>query len=390
MTLTFKFIELLLRQKLLGKGLKGELNVPVIVSFAVTRECNLRCSHCHASAREAMSDELSMKEAMRAIEEMRNLGTQVLIFSGGEPLLRKDFVVNLASLCIDVGIIPAILTNGQLLTDKMALELKDAGIAAVGIPIDSVVPENHDMLRCSKGAFEKAVRAIKSCLAMDLEVVVTTMALSGTLDEIPLRTEFLRRLGVNQVAIYDLVPTGRGKDVIDQAMTQSQRISLIRYLRDVQEKEQMVFTISGGQPLYPEIVTQLHKSRGTRPRDCLLKQFWVNSPIGCHAGLLYFSLRPNGDVFPCTFLPLKVGNIRQQSLSTIWYHSEVLNKLRQRKLLKGRCGECDYREYCGGCRGRAYALTGDYLESDPACLEELLREVNVAPAAVERFGFCVG
>jgi radical SAM protein with 4Fe4S-binding SPASM domain len=327
---------------------------------------------------------------MRAINEMVELGTEALIFSGGEPLLRKQFVMALAEYCVDVGVIPAMLTNGVLINHKVALELKDAGIMAVGIPIDSVNPESHDKLRNVPGTFAKAVNAVKACMDVDLEVVITTMALKDTFNEMPQRLEFLADLGVDQVAVYDLVPVGRGKDVMDQAMSQPQRVSLIKYLQRMQEDDEMVFTMSGGLPLYPDIVSEMHESNGTKPRDLLLKQFWIHAPVGCHAGVLYFSLRPNGDVYPCTFLPVKVGNIREQSLTAIWRNSKILNQLRERRLLKGKCGECAYRETCGGCRGRAYACTGDYLETDPVCLEDLLSEEKVFPSTIKRFGWCVG
>jgi radical SAM protein with 4Fe4S-binding SPASM domain len=305
-------------------------------------------------------------------------------------LLRKDFVKALARYCVDVGIIPAVLSNGVLLNHQVAYELKDAGIAAVGIPIDSVYPENHDRLRNVPGSFDKAVRAIRACLDMDLKVIVTTMALKDTYDEMTDRLYFISRLGVDQVAVYDLVPVGRGKNVIDLAMTKEQRFGLIKRLEKMQEQNDMVFSMSGGQPLYPEIVSEMHKSNGTKAKDLLLKEFWVHAPIGCHAGVMYFSLRPNGDVFPCTFLPVKVGNIREQSLVDIWRNSPILKQLRNRKLLKGHCGECGYRETCGGCRGRAYACSGDYLETDPICIEDLMKEEKVFPSTIERFGFCVG
>lgn len=385
-----KLLELLLRQKLFGTGLKGEPNTPLIVSYAVTKACNLRCLHCHIEAREALANELSLKEAMQAIDEMANLGTEALIFSGGEPLLRKDFVLTLAEYCVDAGIIPAVLTNGMLLNHKVAWELKDAGIMAVGIPLDSSNPECHDKLRNVPGTFEKAVKAVKACLDVDLEVVITTMALKYTFDDMPKRMDFIANLGVDQVAVYDLVPVGRGKDVMDQAMSHTQRVNLIRYLQRVQETREMVFTMSGGLPLYPEIVSEMHKSNGTKPKDLLLKQFWIDATVGCHAGILYFSLRPNGDVYPCTFLPVKVGNIREQSLTDIWYNSKVVNELRERSLLKGKCGACEYRETCGGCRGRAYACTGDYLETDPVCLRDLLLEERVFPSTIKHFGWCVG
>ena len=390
MGIGLKLLELLLRQKLLGKGLKGEQNTPLIVSYAVTKACNLRCLHCHVEAREALADELSLGEAMRAIEEMASLGTKALIFSGGEPLLRKDFILALAEHCVDVGIIPALLTNGILLNHKAAVQLKEAGIMAVGIPIDSSNPECHDKLRNVPGTFEKAVHAIKACLDVDLEVVITTMAMKDNYSDIPKRIELVAKLGADQVAVYDLVPVGRGKAVMDQAMDQTQRASLIRYLQHVQETREMVFTMSGGLPLYPEIVSEMHRANGTKPKDLLLKQFWIDASVGCHAGIFYFSLRPNGDVYPCTFLPVKVGNIRKQSLTDIWYNSKVLKELRKRSLLKGKCGACEYRATCGGCRGRAYACTGDYLETDPVCLRELLIEEKIPPAAIEKFGFCVG
>ena len=387
---TLKLLELMLRQKLLGQGLKGEPNTPLIVSFAVTKACNLRCLHCHVSAKEAMTDELNVKEAMHAIDEMASLGTEALIFSGGEPLLRKDFVLTLAQYCEDNGVIPAMLSNGLLITPEVALQLKDSGIKAIGIPIDSVIPENHDKLRNLPGTFKKAVSAIKTCLDIDLEVIVTTMALKDTYNEMPKRIEFLSNLGVDEVAVYDLVPVGRGKDVMDQAMSNVQRVNLIRYLQGLQENSEMVFTMSGGIPLYPEIATEMHKSHGTKSKDLLVKEFWIHNSVGCHAGILYFSLRPNGDVYPCTFLPIKVGNIREQNLTDIWRNSEVLNTLRQRQALKGKCGGCDFRESCGGCRGRAYACTGDFLETDPVCLRDLMVEEKVSPIDVKRFGWCVG
>jgi len=337
-----------------------------------------------------MSDELNLKEATHAIDEMASLGTQAVIFSGGEPLLRKDFVLSLAEHCDDLGIIPAMLSNGLLITPHTALQLQEAGIKAIGIPIDSVVPEKHDHLRNLPGTFNKAVAAIKTCLEIDLKVVITTMALKDTYGEMPKRIEFLKDLGVDEVAVYDLVPVGRGKDIMDQAMTMEQRTNLIRWLHSKQEDTEMTFTMSGGMPMYPEIACEMHRNHGTKAKDLLIKEFWIHNGIGCHAGNMYFSLRPNGDIYPCTFLPIKVGNIREQSLTEIWRNSEALKNLRQRHTLKGKCGGCEYREGCGGCRGRAYACTGDYLETDPVCLRELMIEEKVSPGDIKRFGWCVG
>lgn len=389
MGIGLQLLELALRQKL-GSGMKGDPETPLIVSYTITKACNLRCLHCHVSAREAMPDELNVQEAMQAIDEMADLGTRAIIFSGGEPLLRKDFVLTLAEYCLDAGIIPAMLTNGILLDSKVAWELKDAGIQAVGLPIDSVNSATHDKLRNVPGSFEKTVKAVGVCLDVDLEVVVTTMALKSTFEEIPKRIDFIASLGVDEFAVYDLIPVGRGKNMMEETMTQEQRMNLVCYLQYLQENTEMVFTMSGGQPLYPEIVVEMHKRNETNSKDLLLKQFWIHESVGCHAGKSYFSLRPNGDVYPCTFLPVTVGNIMKQSLHEIWYDSPILNELRDRRKLKGKCGECEFRENCGGCRGRAYACTGDYFESDPSCLRDLMMEEGVMPSTIKRFGWCVG
>ncbi len=178
--------------------------------------------------------------------------------------------------------------------------------------------------------------------------------------------------------------------MIEEAMTQEQRFDTVKYLQSLQEQTEMVFTMSGGQPLYPEVVVQMHKNRATDSKDLLLKQFWIHNPVGCHAGISYFSLRPNGDVYPCTFLPINVGNIREKNLKDIWRNSKTLNQLRNRQLLRGACGKCKFRETCGGCRGRAFTCTDDFLESDPLCLRDLMESEEVLPQNIKRFGWCVG
>jgi len=381
---TLKLLRLLLRQTLTGKGLKGKEVTPQIVSFAVTKACNLSCLHCHVDAQKALPDELTLPEAIRAVDELAALGTEALIFSGGEPLLRKKFVLALADYCVDIGIIPAMLTNGVLVDHKVACELKDAGVMALGIPIDSVHPEVHDRLRNVPGTFRKALRAIRACLDVDMKVVVTTMALRSNCSEVPRMIDFVSELGVDQVAIYDLVPNGRGRQIPDEIMHPEQREQVIKYLQSVQEDKEMVFVF------YPEIAATMHETRGSSAPNLLLKQFWIDAPVGCHAGINYLSLRPNGDVYPCPFLQIKAGNIREQSLTDIWYGSSLFKQLRDRSLLHGKCGECRYRDVCGGCRGRAYAYCGDFLAEDPVCLKGLMEKEGVYPETVKRFGWCVG
>lgn len=385
-----KLFEMLLRQKMLRKGIKGKSLTPQVVSYSVTRACNLNCPHCHADARDAEPDELTLEEATLAIDEVATLGSEVLIFSGGEPLLRKNFVLRLTEHCIDLGIIPAMLTNGILLDSKTASELKDAGMLAVGVPLDFAAPKRHDEFRGVPGVFKKTVEAIKACLKVDLKVVVTTMALKENFNELPKLVDLLVGLGVDNVILYDFVPTGRGKEIANIGMPQEQWAEMLDYIRRIHEEMDILFTVSGGEPLYPGLILELHKQYETNPPDKFLKPFLIHSRVGCHAATHYFSLRPNGDVYPCPFLHLNAGNIRKHSLMEIWYNSKLFNMLRRRSLLKGKCGNCAYRENCGGCRARAYVQTGDYMESDPNCPLELFSKKRIELSAIECFGLCIG
>ncbi|MBC7131213.1 radical SAM protein [Candidatus Bathyarchaeota archaeon] len=390
MDIRLKLFQLMLRQKILGKGLEGKPLTPQIVSYAVTRACNFACSHCHASAREAMPDELTIEEAKKAVEEMAALGTEVIIFSGGEPLLRKGLILTLTEECMDLGIIPAMLTNGMLLDQQTAARLKDAGMMVVGIPIDYAFPERQDAFRGVRGAFKAAVNAIKACLAVDLKVVVTTMILKNNLNDIPRIVDFLNILGVDQIVLYDLIPVGRGRELSELAISHEQRVKLLDYLYRVHNERDMLFLVSGGNPLYPGALLELHKQDDTKPPDKLLRQFLIQSQVGCHAGIHYFSLRPNGEIYPCPFLQISAGNIRKKSLSEIWRCSALFHQLRDRHRIKGKCGQCPYRSVCGGCRARAYIYTGDLFGEDPLCPIEAFAEMHVSMPAIECFSLCVG
>jgi radical SAM protein with 4Fe4S-binding SPASM domain len=390
MDVRIKMLQLLLQQVFLGRGMKGKPFTPQIVSYSVTSACNYRCPHCHADAGKATQNELTIEEARRVVNEMAELGTEVIIFSGGEPLLRKGFILSLARYCFDLGIMPVILTNGSLLDYKTAQELKDAGIIAAGIPLDYATPQRFDELRNAPGAFESAIRAIKACHKADLPVAATIMLFQDSLNELPKLMDLLYNLNVEQAVLYDFIPVGRGTKISDLVMDYEQRVKLLDYLFRIQAEREMFFLISGGSPLYPGIVLEMHKKYGIKAPRRLLKSFLVQSKFGCPAGIQYFSLRPNGDVYPCPFLQLKTGNVREQSLSNIWYSSEILANLRNRNLLKGKCNKCSYREICGGCRAKAWLKEGDYLASDPNCSIDLFKAKRIDPTAIDCVSICVG
>ncbi|MEM0313835.1 MAG: SPASM domain-containing protein, partial [Candidatus Bathyarchaeia archaeon] len=190
--------------------------------------------------------------------------------------------------------------------------------------------------------------------------------------------------------LYDFLPIGRGRELASVGMSQEQWTEMLDYIRKIQEEMGILFLVSGGEPLYPGLILELHKQWETSPPDKFLRPFLIHSRVGCHAAIHYFSLRSNGDVYPCPFMHISAGNIREHSLTEIWYNSKLFTTLRQRSLLKGKCGSCAYRENCGGCRARAYIQTGDYMESDPNCPLELLSKKRINLSSIECFGLCVG
>ena len=294
--------------------------------------------------------ELTTEECLRVLDDLAALGTEMVILTGGEPLLRRD-IYDIASAAADRGMWVVMGTNGVLVTDAVAKKMIECGVKGVGISIDSVDPEKHNSFRGGPDAWEYSVRALEVCKANGLEVLVQTTIMDMNYEEIPELIEFARDKGAWSFNLYFLVQTGRGQEMND--LSPQKTHDALAQMVDMQETYKPMLVRSKCAPQYKQIAYAA--GRGGLESG------------GCMAGTEYARITPNGDVTPCPYMSVIAGNVLESSFTDIWQSSPVLTSLRDTKQLKGKCGACEFSELCGGCRCRAYASTGDYLEADPAC-----------------------
>lgn len=354
------------------------------ISWNLTQRCNLSCVHCYMSAfaRADTAEELATEECCRVMDEIAQVNPNVfLILTGGEPLLRKD-IFDLASYATEKGFTVVLGTNGVLLKEKQARLMRRHGIQGASISLDSTDPKKHDAFRHLPGSWQRAVRATEALRAEGLDFSIHTSVTSWNVEEIPAMIDLARGLGARVLNFFFLVRTGRGQDLTDIPPDRYEQIlTYLAWVQGVGDREarpsqqpsafdrpEDPWTVPAGRsgdliirakcaPFFRRIIYVLD------PQSPLLKNYAHGS---CPAGRYYCRIMPGGDVTPCPYMPVSVGNLRRQSFSTIWHEGMVLKDLRE-PMLGGRCGVCEFSKICGGCRCRAYATYGDYLAEDPAC-----------------------
>ncbi|MGD6810004.1 MAG: radical SAM protein [Candidatus Bathyarchaeia archaeon] len=348
---------------------QNEQFVPLVMSWNVTRECNLKCSHCYINAADKkLPDELTTEEGKQLIDQICKVSKPLLILSGGEPLLRPD-IYELIKYGSSKGLKMGLGSNGSLIDDEVAKKLKEAGIITVSISIDSHIPSQHDDFRGVPGSWEKAVNAIKALRANNVLVQVNTTLTHDNYDQIDDIMSFSESIGVENFHLFFLVPTGRGVKLED-ITPQKYEEMITKTFAKVSKHRLNV------RPSCAPQFMRIAQGMGLDMRQ------WLR---GCIAGMYYLRVYANGDVTPCPYLPIKVGNIREKSFKEIWQTADMFKALRDPNTLTGKCGECEYKQLCGGCRARAYGLSadfidycgdlhvpvevkGDYLKEDPWCV----------------------
>ena len=326
---------------------------PSLISWNLTKRCNLRCPHCYMEAGAKAEDELTTEECLATIDEMKSLGTEMLILTGGEPLLRKD-IYDIASYASSQGIWVVMGTNGVLVTEPVARKMADCGVKGVGISIDSTDPEVHNSFRGGPNAWEHSVRALQNCRRQGLEVLVQTTVMGLNFDEIPAMLEFAKDQGAWSFNLYFLVQTGRGQQMNDLSAARTEE--MLNFLVNAQDRYRPMLVRAKCAPHFKRVAYEAGLGG-------------IESG-GCMAGTEYLRITPEGDITPCPYMTLTVGNLRERPFREIWEQAPELLALRDLDQLKGRCGICEYKELCGGCRCRAYAQFGDYLQEDPGCSYE--------------------
>ena len=340
---------------------------PYLISYAVTRKCNLKCKHCYSEATEEPApDELSTEEAKRLLDDIANWGITLLIFDGGEPLYRDDFF-DIARYGSTKGLRVVIGSNGTLIDTDVAKRLKSSGIMAVQISIDGAEAQTHDWFRGEEGAFNKALEGAKACREVGLPFQFGMTIRRGTLDEIPNMLKLAVDSGAIAAEFFDLVQVPRvKKEIPDEVLTPDERKEVMEWLAETQTDCPIIIRVPGC-PMYTLILQEKDIQPKYFPANLLKRIPYYGR--GCAAGMTngYLTILPNGDVIPCMLLQIKLGNVREESITQIWDNSQVLLKLRNRNLLEGECGRCIYRDKCAGCRGKAYEETGNMLATDPGC-----------------------
>ncbi len=346
------------------------VNAPFLVIWDFTHMCNLQCKHCYQDAQRALPDELDTHEAKQLICDLADAGVVVIAFSGGEPLMRKDFF-EIAACARDRGMYVALASNGTMITPEVAGRLKETGVAYVEISLDGKDAAHHDAMRGIDGAFERSVAGIKNCVREDLYTCSATTVTQDNYDQIPEIHRLAQDLGVPRVICFNFIPTG-GVEMADKDITPCQREDLLKFLLAKNVPGQTPEVLSTA-PQFARVALQIDEDSGVPVRHFHLgaklkgrTRMLADFIGGCGAGRLYCCIEPQGDVQPCVFMPIKVGNIREQPFLDIWHTAPALKKLRDRDCLTGACHSCENKYICGGCR--AWAYFHDLAAPDPGCV----------------------
>jgi AdoMet-dependent heme synthase len=383
---------------------------PRLIFWEVTKGCNLRCIHCRASATELSSpSDLSTRTATGIIDQIAAYANPILVLSGGEPLYRSD-IFQLARYATDKGLRVALATNGTLVTKEVARMIVDSGVKRVSISLDGADALTHDSFRGIPGAFDAAIYGLRNLKALGMSVQINMTIARHNARQLPQVLELAKALGADALHTFLLVPVGCGVDIAAEQMVAPEEYEQMlnwfydrsleggielkatcapHYFRVVRQRRvadrrkaaeaaarrpqaaadpaaigptEMLMPGGTGVSLKPNPAGHPGGHPGGHPSD-------MNAMTkGCLAGTGVCFISHEGEVFPCGYLPVIAGDLRKADFSEIWEKSVVFNQLRDTENLKGKCGCCEFRNICMGCRARAFAATGDYLSEEPFCV----------------------
>ncbi len=385
---------------------------PRLIFWEVTKGCNLRCIHCRATATELSSpNDLPKTIALKIIKQVSQLSLPILVLSGGEPLFRKD-IYDLAAYAHDCGLRVALATNGTLVDKEVARRIVESGVRRVSISLDGADAATHDAFRGIPGAFDKAVRGLRNLKDLGMSVQINMTIARHNAHQLPQVLEMARELGADALHTFLLVPVGCGVDIAEEQMVPADEYEKIlnwfydraqeggielkatcaphyfRVLRQRRAAERRA--ASRTQISHPSEENKIGPTEMTMPGSTGIALHPSSHPAGpghpdsmnaatkgCLAGTGVAFISYQGEVYPCGYLPVLAGNLHKQSWAEIWESAPVFQQLRDTGNLKGKCGYCEFRNVCMGCRARAFAATGDFLDEEPFCVYQP-RSANAA------------
>ena len=391
---------------------------PRLVFWEVTKGCNLHCIHCRATATELSSPlDLPTTKAREIIEQIAAYANPILVLSGGEPLFRRD-IFDLAKLATARGLRVALATNGTLVTKDVAQKIVDSGVKRVSISLDGADAQTHDSFRGIPGAFEAAIYGLRNLKQLGMQVQINMTVARHNASQLPAVLELAKSIGADALHTFLLVPVGCGVDIAAEQMVPPEEYEKMLhwfYDRSVEGGIELKATCA---PHYFRVVRQRraeerragHEAPSPAGKSAALQTARIgptdmampgatgiiidkNRELagvpsghpgghpgsghpdamnamtkGCLAGTGVCFISHEGEVFPCGYLPVIAGDLRRQSFADVWENSITFERLRGPDNLKGKCGCCEFRNVCMGCRARAFAATGDMMDEEPFCV----------------------
>ena len=338
-----------------------------MIAWEVTRSCNLSCIHCRASSEYGPYEgELTTDQCFKLVDDIASFSKPVIILTGGEPLMRED-IFDIASYVDKKGLRVVLATNGTLVTNDIAVKMLESGIKRVSISIDGLDAESHDAFRGVSGAFEKVMAGIAAMKKAGLEFQINTTITRVNLYQIQGILNLAIGLGAAAHHIFLLVPTGRGREMADQEIPPQDYEETLNWFYE----QSFTCPIQLKATCAPHYFRIFHQRRKERPAESREERDSLNTMTrGCMGGVSFCFLSHTGQVQPCGFFEIDCGQLKKKSLEDVWNNSPVFTDLRDLSKYKGKCGRCEFVKVCGGCRARAYEVTGDYLAEEPFCIYE--------------------
>ena len=337
---------------------------PRLVFWEATAGCNLECRHCRRLevAKALSKRDLTTEQVRRhLIDGLAAAGAPVLVCSGGEPLMRPD-LFTLAAYAVSRKLPIALATNGTLVDEAMAWRIAQAGFERVSISLDGADAATHDEFRQQRGAFGAAVGGCQRLREHGVSLQINTTVTRHNLRQLAALYEHVIAVGAGAWHVFMFVPVGCGLEIpADQQLVAEQYETVLRWLGE-RAAEQRIFVRATCAPQYFRILAQSHTFRQFRHGSK-----FATMTKGCLAGTGICFVSHTGEVFPCGYLPVSSGNICRTPFAEIWTGSPIFAALRDPQQLKGKCGVCEFKQLCSGCRARAYAVTGDFLTEEPCC-----------------------
>lgn len=340
---------------------------PWLVIWEVTRACDLVCLHCRASADPVRHPlELTTEEGYRLLDQIREFGDPLMIFTGGDPLKRPD-LFDLLGYSVGLGLRTTLSPSPTpLLTGEAIVRFKRCGVARISISVDGPDADSHDGFRGVPGSFARAMFALEEARRLRLSTQVNTTVSRHNCGRLEEMADLVERCGADMWDVFFLVPTGRAQSRDELNAAQFEEVFAFLYERS----RRAPFVIKTTEAMhYRRYVAQRRKAEGDggRPRRA---DHPLNRSIGINSGRGFVFISRTGEIYPSGFLPVSSGNVRRRRLAEVYRESPLFQVLRDSSLLRGKCGLCSYKNLCGGSRSRAYALTGDYLGEDPRCAHQ--------------------